>query len=74
MGNNSNGNCIVIAFVGHSSIEDLADIKKAVEGIPGFKIVFFKTSSDKLWIKEGIEDDVCDVPRGHVRRIEGAVD
>lgn len=54
MGKNNN-NDIVIAFVGHAVIEDLADIKKAVESIPGFKTVFFKTSSDKLWIKEGDE-------------------
>jgi hypothetical protein len=54
MGKNNN-NDIVIAFVGHAVIEDLADIKKAVESISGFRVVFFKTSSDKLWIKEGEE-------------------
>jgi hypothetical protein len=51
----TNNNSIVIAFVGHSTIEELADIKKQVEQLPGFKVVFFKTSSDKLWIKEGDE-------------------
>jgi len=66
MGKNNN-NDIVIAFVGHSTIEALADIKKAVESLPGFKVVFFKTSSDKLWIKEGEEDR-------RAVRIEGASD
>ena len=66
MGKNNN-NDIVIAFVGHAHIEDLADIKKAVEALPGFKVVFFKTSSDKLWIQEG------DAPRKAVR-IEGATE
>ena len=46
-------NLVVVAFVGHTSIENLALIKRQVEQIPGLKIVFFKTSSDKLWIKEG---------------------
>ena len=54
MGKNNN-NDIVIAFVGHTTIDAVADIKKAVECLPGFKVVFFKTSSDKLWIKEGDE-------------------
>ncbi len=60
-------NDVVIAFVGHAVIEDLASIKKAVESISDFKVVFFKTSSDKLWIMEG------DAPRG-VTRIEGATE
>ena len=48
-----NDNVIVIGFVGHTTIESLAQIKKEIENLPNFKIVFFKTSSDKLWIKEG---------------------
>lgn len=51
----NNNSSIVVAFVGHSTIEALAHIKKQVEQIRDFKIVFFKTSSDKLWIKEGDE-------------------
>ena len=50
---NSKPDVLVVAFVGHCDIEHLASIKKQVERISDFKIVFFKTSSDKLWIKEG---------------------
>jgi len=50
---NQDNNIIVVAFVGHIPIENLASIKKQIEQLKDFKIVFFKTSSDKLWIKEG---------------------
>lgn len=53
MENTLNNNTIVVGFIGHTTIENLAFIKKQVEQLPGLKIVFFKTSSDKLWIKEG---------------------
>ena len=44
---------IVVGFVGHTTIESLVQIKNEIEHLPNFKIIFFKTSSDKLWIKEG---------------------
>jgi hypothetical protein len=53
MENKENDNVLVVGFVGHCSIEHIARIKKQVEQLSDFKIVFFKTSSDKLWIKEG---------------------
>jgi len=50
---NKNSDILVVGFIGHTSIENLSLIKRNVEQIPGLKIVFFKASSDKLWIKEG---------------------
>ena len=44
---------ITVGFVGHIPIEFLNDLKNAVESIHNFDLVFFKTSSGKLWIKEG---------------------
>ena len=44
---------IVVGFVGHIPITELATFKHNIETYPNFKTVFFKTSSDKLWIKEG---------------------
>lgn len=48
---------ITIGIVGHTSIEDLPQLKKTLENISGFKIIFFRTSSGKLWIREGDERD-----------------
>lgn len=44
---------ITIGFVGHCPILALSEIKTTIEKIPSFKLVFFKTSSGKLWIQEG---------------------
>ena len=44
---------LVVGFVGHISINDLKDFKDHLESFQGFKAIFFKTSSEKLWIKEG---------------------
>lgn len=44
---------VTVGVVGHIQIEDLAELKRTLEGVQGFKIVFFKTSSSKLWIQEG---------------------
>ena len=55
MDDNQNSNSLVVGFIGHTSIENLSLIKRQVDQIPGLKIVFFKASSDKLWIKEGVE-------------------
>ncbi len=50
---NGNNNVIVIGFVGHTTIESLVQIKREIESLPNLKIIFFKTSSSKLWLKEG---------------------
>lgn len=44
---------VTVGFVGHIPIEFLQDLKKVVESIPEFDVIFFKTSSGRLWIKEG---------------------
>jgi len=46
---------VTVAVVGHIQFEDLQQLKQTLENISGFKIVFFKTSSSKLWIQEGEE-------------------
>lgn len=51
-----NSDIIVVGFVGHIPIDDLASLKKQIETISNFKIIFFKTSSGKLWIKEGTNE------------------
>lgn len=43
---------VLIAFVRHTGIEFLPRIKHTVEGISGFNLIFFKTSSNKLFINE----------------------
>jgi len=52
-----NNNTLVVAVVGHITIDELANLKEHIEKFPGFKIIFFKTSSEKLWIKEGDNAD-----------------
>ena len=48
---------LVIGIVGHCEIESLHEIKKFFQNLKGFRLVFFKTSTDKLYIKEGDVDD-----------------
>lgn len=48
---------VCVGTVGHCQIDDLAKIKRIIETIEGFDLVFFKTSSEKLWIKEGDAPD-----------------
>lgn len=48
---------VSIGFVGHCSLDALPHIKQIVETIPDFKLVFFKTTSSKLWIKEAEYED-----------------
>lgn len=43
---------VVIGLVGHTNIELLPQIKRTVENISGFNLIFFKTSSKKLYITE----------------------
>lgn len=47
---------LVVGIVGHVSIENLQSLKETVEKLPFFKIIYFKTSSEKLWIMEGSND------------------
>ena len=47
---------VTVGIVGHCTIDNLQELKRLLETIPGFDLVFFKTSSGRLWIKEG-EDD-----------------
>lgn len=49
----NNSNMVVLGFVGHCSIDDVSRIKKEIEALIGFRVVIFRTSSEKLWIKEG---------------------
>lgn len=44
---------LTVAFVGHIPIELLQTLKESIESIPEFDLVFFKTSSGRLWIQEG---------------------
>jgi len=44
---------ITVGIIGHCPLEKLNELKQAVEQIDGFGMVFFKTSSGRLWIKEG---------------------
>ena len=48
---------VTVGFVGHIPIELLQELKEAVESIPDFNVIFFKTSSGRLWIQEGDERD-----------------
>jgi len=52
-GNNAFDTPVTIGIVGHCDIDNLARIKQILENLEGFDLVFFKTSSGKLWIKEG---------------------
>ena len=44
---------MVVGFVGHCSHENVSQVKKLIEATPGLRVVLFKASSTKLWIKEG---------------------
>jgi len=53
MENNKIKTSVVVGVVGHIKPSDLSEFTEVIEGLPYFHIVFFKTSSEKLWIKEG---------------------
>lgn len=55
--NKKNDINLVVAFVGHIPIDDLKNFKNLIDELPYFKTIFFKTSSEKLWIKEGDNSD-----------------
>ena len=44
---------VTIAAVGHIPLEHLPNFKHTIEAIPKFNLIILKTSSGKLWIKEG---------------------
>lgn len=44
---------VTVGVVGHCPIETLQELKHLLEALDSFDMVFFKTSSGKLWIKEG---------------------
>ncbi len=55
-GKGRKGNCfsvVTVGIVGHCSIETLQTIKETIENLPAFDLVIFKTTSSKLWLKEG---------------------
>jgi len=43
---------VVVGIIGHSDIDLLPEIKHTLENLNGFKIIYFKTSSEKLFILE----------------------
>lgn len=47
---------MTLGVVGRVDINDLSRIKNAIEEIPGFRVVFFKAASGRLWVK--IEDSL----------------
>ena len=44
---------VVVGIIGHTDIEKLPEIKVFFENLNGFRLIYFKTSSEKLYIKEG---------------------
>jgi len=44
---------VVIGIVGHTNIETLPKIKAIFDNFEGFSLVYFVTSSSKLYIVEG---------------------
>ena len=45
---------VVVGIIGHSDIEILPEIKHFFENLDNFNLVCFKTSSEKLYIVEGV--------------------
>ena len=44
---------MVVGMVGHIPVEQLAELKRYLRDLEGFRLVFFKTSTGRLYIKEG---------------------
>lgn len=42
---------MTLGVIGRCNIDDLSQIKKQIEEIPGFRVVFFKTASGRLWVR-----------------------
>ena len=49
-------NVLTIGIVGHCEIDRLASFKNIIENFAGFNVVFFKSSSGRLWIQEGVQE------------------
>lgn len=43
---------ITVGFVGHTSIDFLPELKNILEKLDGFRVIYFTTSSQKLFITE----------------------
>ena len=43
---------LVVGIIGHTNIETLSEIKSYFGKLDGFNLVYFKTSSEKLYIRE----------------------
>jgi hypothetical protein len=43
---------LVVGIVGHADIDLLPEIKYYFENLDGFRLIYFKTSSEKLYIWE----------------------
>ncbi len=43
---------MTLGVIGRCNIDDLSQIKKQIEEIPGFRVVFFKTASGRLWVQD----------------------
>lgn len=48
---------VVVGIVGHADVDALPKIKTYFDQLGGFRLVFFKTSSEKLYIREGKENE-----------------
>lgn len=44
---------VTIGIVGYGPLDALQEIKDFFETLDGFNVVYIKTSSGRLWIKEG---------------------
>jgi hypothetical protein len=42
---------ITLGVIGRCDINDLQHIKKDIEKITGFRVVFFKAASGRLWVR-----------------------
>jgi len=43
---------VVVGIIGHTDIDLLPEIKHILENLDGLRIIYFKTSSEKLYITE----------------------
>ena len=48
---------VTIGIVGHCRMGTLQEIKRFFQELEGFDTVYLKTTSGKLWIKEGDSND-----------------
>ena len=48
---------LTIAIVGHCSLKEALRLKNELDANELFDMIFFKTSSNKLWVKEGARDE-----------------